>query len=43
MSSRGASGVHREDRAQLPADGATAAALDRLNGRTPGALRAVNG
>ncbi|WP_405482121.1 helix-turn-helix domain-containing protein [Streptomyces sp. NBC_00009] len=27
----------------LPADDATAAALDRLNGRRPGALRAVNG
>nr|WP_202539117.1 helix-turn-helix domain-containing protein [Streptomyces sp. SID8379] len=27
----------------LPADDATAAALDRLHGRTPGALRAVNG
>ncbi|MFE6893077.1 helix-turn-helix domain-containing protein [Streptomyces sp. NPDC057694] len=27
----------------LPADEATSAALDRLNGRTPGALRAVNG
>ncbi|MFJ4712452.1 helix-turn-helix domain-containing protein [Streptomyces sp. NPDC088785] len=27
----------------LPADDATAAALDRLDGRTPGALRAVNG
>jgi hypothetical protein len=27
----------------LPADQATATALDRLNGRRPGALRAVNG
>ncbi|MFD0116511.1 hypothetical protein ACFVZL_22455 [Streptomyces sp. NPDC058320] len=27
----------------LPADDATAAALDRLSGRRPGALRAVNG
>ncbi|MBO1335337.1 helix-turn-helix domain-containing protein [Streptomyces sp. VRA16 Mangrove soil] len=27
----------------LPADDVTAAALDRLNGRTPGALRAVSG
>ncbi|MFJ8823442.1 helix-turn-helix domain-containing protein [Streptomyces sp. NPDC102467] len=27
----------------LPADEATSAALDRLNGRTPGTLRAVNG
>ncbi|MGY0023191.1 helix-turn-helix domain-containing protein [Streptomyces sp. cg35] len=27
----------------LPADDSTAVALDRLNGRTPGALRAVNG
>ncbi|MEV5609181.1 helix-turn-helix domain-containing protein [Streptomyces sp. NPDC052225] len=27
----------------LPADDATATALDRLNGRTPGALRAVSG
>lgn len=27
----------------LPADDATSAALDRLNGRRPGALRAVKG
>jgi hypothetical protein len=27
----------------LPADDTTASALDRLNGRRPGALRAVNG
>jgi hypothetical protein len=27
----------------LPADEATATALDRLNGRKPGALRAVGG
>jgi hypothetical protein len=27
----------------LPADDATAAALDHLDGRRPGALRAVNG